>query len=73
MKEGLIDSLEDSQLVGKGSKKLAILLMKVKKMVQRFKTHRCTMNFGQSFCKSIHTETRTHLVKIVLLFIFNNY
>jgi len=57
MKEGAINDMQSKQLA-ESKKTLSILPVKLEQMVQRFKTHRCTMDFDHSFCESIYSEAQ---------------
>jgi hypothetical protein len=56
-KEGVIDNMESKQLA-ETERNLAILPVKVKQKVQRFKTLRCAMDFDHSFCISLCSEVQ---------------
>jgi hypothetical protein len=47
MKEGAIENMECEQLI-ESETNLAILPVKLEQMVQKFKTHRCAMDYDYS-------------------------
>jgi hypothetical protein len=55
MKEGAINNTKSKQLA-ESETNCAILPLKLEQMVQKFKTHRCNMDFD--FCKSIHSKAQ---------------
>jgi len=57
MKEGAINNMQSKQLAVSETN-LSILPVKLEQMVQRFKTHRCSMDFDNSFCKSMYSKVQ---------------
>ncbi len=55
MQQGLLASIDADELMSSKTN-LAIVLTKLEKMVKKFKTHWCAMDFDYSFCKTIYKE-----------------